>query len=267
MRISTKLILFFCGVVALFALLAVLLMAETRSVSTGYDALLATEVRQAEAARIVQVNFKKQVQEWKDILLRGQTPEDLARYTRQFHEEESRVRSGAAALATSVADAECRELLDQFLAAHKTLGDRYQSAYDAYVAGGFDFRSADRMVRGQDRAPTDLFDEVVTRLNDEVAASVTAQQHAVARARGLALTVSGGLLAGLGLAGFATVRTILGRLARLKAVSDRLAQADIDGLSVDISGPDEIGQFGESMKGVHAALEELSRLASAAGQA
>lgn len=267
MRISTKLILFFCGVVTLFVLLAVALLAQTRAVSAGYDGLLARQVRQAEEARVIQVSFKKQVQEWKDILLRGRAPDDLARYTRQFHDEEADVSRGAAALAAGMQDAESRDLLNQFVAAHKTLDEKYQAAYDAYVASGFDFKIADKMVLGQDRAPTDLFDQVVRRLNDDVVASVAAQEHAVERARDLALALSGGLLAGLGLVGFVTVRTILTRLGRLKAVSDRLAKADIEGLSVDISGPDEIGQFGESMKGVHAAIEELTRLAAASGRA
>jgi len=267
MKISTKLIVFFCGVVALFVLLALALLAQTRTVSAGYDALLSRQVRQSEDARVIQVSFKKQVQEWKDILLRGHTADDLAKYTKQFHDEETSVRAGAEALAADMQDAECRDLLNQFVAAHKTMGEKYQAAYDAYVGSGFDFKAADKMVRGQDRAPTNLFDQVVKRLNDDVVASVAAQERAVARARTLALGLSGGLLAGLGLVGFVTVRTILSRLGRLKAVSDRLARADIEGLSVDISGPDEIGQFGESMKGVHAAIEELTKLASATGQA
>jgi methyl-accepting chemotaxis protein-1 (serine sensor receptor) len=267
MKISTKLIMFFCGVVTLFVLLAVALLAQTRTVSAGYDALLARQVRQAEEARVIQVGFKKQVQEWKDILLRGHTPDDLARYTKQFHDEEADVRSGAQALAAGMQDAGSRDLLEQFVAAHKAMGEKYQAAYDAFVASGFDFKVADKMVRGQDRAPTNLFDQVVKRLNDDVVASVAAQERAVERARDLALALSGGLLAGLGLVGFVTVRTILQRLGRLKAVSDRLANADIEGLSVDISGPDEIGQFGDSMKGVHAAIEELTKLASAGGQA
>lgn len=264
MNISTKLILFFCGVVALFVLLASALLAQTRTVSGGYAALLSQQVRQAEMARVVQVTFKKQVQEWKDILLRGQTPADLDKYTRQFHDEEARVRSGAADLVAVVHDAACRELLNQFLAAHTSMGVKYQAAYDAYVGSNFDFKVADHMVRGQDRAPTDLFDQVVKQLNDDVAASVAAQERAVARSRNLALILSGGLLGGLGLVGLATVRNILQRLGRLKAVSDRLAAADVEGLAVDISGPDEIGQFGESMKGVHAAIEELSKLAATA---
>lgn len=264
MNISTKLILFFCGVVTLFVLLASALLAQTRTVASGYDALLSQQVAQAEKARVIQVSFKKQVQEWKDILLRGHTPADLEKYTRQFHDQESKVRSGAVELAGTVHDGVCRELLDQFVVAHKTLSDQYQAAYDAYVGNNFDFKAADKIVRGKDRPPTDLFDQVVKQLNDDVAASVAAQERAVARSRNLALILSGGLLAGLGLVGLVTVRNILKRLGRLKAVSDRLAAADIEGLAVDISGPDEIGQFGESMKGVHAAIEELSKLAAAA---
>jgi methyl-accepting chemotaxis protein len=267
MKISTKLILFFCGVVTLFVLLALALLAQTRTVSAGYDALLSRQVRQAEQARVIQVTFKKQVQEWKDILLRGHTPADLTKYTGQFHADEAQVRSGAQALAADVQDAGSRGLLGQFVTAHTVMSEKYQAAYDAYVGSNFDFKVADKMVRGQDRAPTDLFDQVVKRLNDDVAASVAAQGRAVSHARNLALALSGGLLAGLGLVGFVTVRTILKRLGRLKAVSDRLARADIEGLSVDISGPDEIGQFGESMKGVHAAIEELTKLAAASGQA
>ena len=267
MKISSKLILFFCGVVTLFVMLAFALLAQTRTVAAGYDALLSRQVHQAEAARVIQVGFKKQVQEWKDILLRGYTPADLEKYTRQFHEQETEVRDGATALAADVEDPASRELLSQFLGAHKTMGEKYQAAYDAYVGSNFDSRLADKMVRGQDRAPTDLFDAVVKRLNDDVTASVAAQARAVGHARNLALGLSGGLLLGLGLVGFMTVTNILRRLGRLKAVSDRLAKADIEGLSVDISGPDEIGQFGDSMKGVHAAIEELTRLASAPGQA
>lgn len=205
MRIPTGLVVFFCALVALIVLQTLSLLAQIRGVSAGYDALLAGEVREAQAARVVQVDFRKQLQEWQAILLRGHTPEDLRKYTRKLYDEESQVRSGAAALVTRVADAECRELLDQFLSAHKTLGDSYRAAYQAYVGGGFDFKVADRMVRGQDRAPSELLEQVVARLNDDVATSVAAQQRAVARARSLALTLSGALLAGLGLAGLVAV--------------------------------------------------------------
>lgn len=99
MRIATKLVMFFAGVVVRFVLLAAVLLQQLRTVADGYRELLRGQVRQMEAARVVQVDFKKQVQEWKDIFLRGQSPEDLAKYTQQFHSQETQVRQGAKNLA------------------------------------------------------------------------------------------------------------------------------------------------------------------------
>jgi methyl-accepting chemotaxis protein len=46
-------------------------------------------------------------------------------------------------------------------------------------------------------------------------------------------------------------------IAKLTRVSEKLAQGDIDGLQIDVSGNDEIGKFGESFKGVLAAFHLL----------
>lgn len=257
MKISTKLALFYVSVLAVFVLLSVGLVSVLRSVTSGYDAVLRAPVHQIEEARVVQVNFKKQVQEWKDVLLRGHDPKDLDTYSTQFHDQEQRVRTGAAALLDQVNDPEAARLLEQFLAAHQALSQKYQQAYEAYVTGHADFKAADRIVRGQDRAPTDLFDKVVARLQTVVQDSIQSQTEAARRARNRALALAAALLAAIGMAGFILVRDIVGRLSRLRAVSDRLALADISGLTIDINGNDEIAAFGKSMKGVHAAIEEL----------
>lgn len=262
MKISTKLSLFYVAVLAVFCVLALSLAAVLHTVSAGYNALLETPVRQMDQARVVQVDFKKQVQEWKDILLRGHDPEDLANYTRQFHEKEVQVRDGANLLAGQVQDPEARKLLEQFLEAHAALSQKYQLAYNAYVSGNADFKAADKIVRGQDRAPTDLFDGVVERLDALVKESVRAQTSAALRARNVSLGIAGGLLVMFGLIGVFLILDITGRIARLKAVSDRLAQADISGLTIDVSGSDEIAAFGRSLIGVHAAIEELLRMPS-----
>ena len=90
-----------------------------------------------------------------------------------------------------------------------------------------------------------------------------AQQAASRRNLVVALSFSAILLFMLGLVGFVTVRSIVKRLAKLHAVSSKLAVADVEGLAIDISGRDEIGEFGESMRGVHAAIEELLHAAQA----
>ena len=257
MKIATKLQLLFVGIVALFILSGGVLIAQMKSLSDGYDAVLASPVRDMDQARVIQVNFKKEVQEWKDVLLRGHTPKDLATYTQHFHDKEAAVLNGARALSTSVHDEQARQLLLQFVSADETMSAKYQQAYDVYVAGHADYKAADKLVRGQDRAPTDLFDKVVQRLEARVQSTIAAQQQSARRNQSLALGFSGGLLFLLGLLGYLTVRSIVKRLGNLHAVSSRLARADVEGLSIDITGKDEIGEFGESMAGVHAAIQEL----------
>jgi len=46
-------------------------------------------------------------------------------------------------------------------------------------------------------------------------------------------------------------------LQKLTAVSEKLSAGEIEGLEIDVSGSDEIGQFGESFKGVLAAFKFL----------
>lgn len=262
MKISTKLSMFYAAVILVFCLLGGALTAVLHSVSSGYDALLDTQVREIDQARVIQVDFKKQVQEWKDILLRGQNPADLTNYTKQFHDMEMQVNEGANRLAARVEDPEAKQLLEQFLTADGDLDKKYEAAYQAYVAGNADFKAADKMVRGQDRAPTDLFDKVVARLDTVVGESVKAQSRAAANGLRLALGIAAVLLLTVGVVGIFVIRDVVNRLARLKAVSDRLAVADITGLSIDISGHDEIATFAGSMKGVLAAIEELLRATS-----
>ena len=94
-RIATKLH-FIIGMSLAFSLGAIgFLLYELGHVAAAYEGGLAGQVRAQDQARVVQVDFKKQVQEWKDVLLRGHTPEDLAKYTKQFHEKETAVRNGA----------------------------------------------------------------------------------------------------------------------------------------------------------------------------
>jgi methyl-accepting chemotaxis protein len=257
MKISTKLTLFYVAVLAVFCVLAVSLAMLLHSVSIGYDTLLNTHLPQIDRARVIQVNFKKQVQEWKDVLLRGHDPDDLLNYTTQFHAMEEKVHRGASELSLQVQDPEAKQLLDEFVEDHLALDEKYELAYQVYLAGNADFKAADKIVRGQDRAPTDLFDKVVERLAALVQDSVNAQTETARRGRNLAIGISGGSVLLIGLVGFFLVRDIVNRLALLKDVSDRLSRADISGLAIDVSGHDEIAEFGKSLTGVHAAIEEL----------
>jgi methyl-accepting chemotaxis protein len=258
MKISLKLSLFLAGVVVLFVALADSLIGQTRALVGSYDELVQTTLKQSDLARVTQVTFKKQVQEWKDILLRGHNAEDLAKYTRQFHDAEIRVRDNAVALSHQVKDATAIRLLTEFIVRHEVLGRKYQEAYETYVGSGFDFKAADRIVRGMDRPPTDLFDRLVERLTSEANQSVKAQQAVAARKQLLAIVVAGVFLTLLVVGSFVVVSNVSSRLGCLKSISDKLARGDLAGLAIEVGGKDEVAEFGRSLKGVHAAIAELA---------
>ena len=163
------------------ALLATVLLVQLRQVTTTYDTLLTTEVRSALQAREMQVAFKKQVQEWKNILLRGVDPQDLATYTRQFRDESARVEELGAALRATATDPVVRTDIETFTTAHADLNRNYDAALAAFVAAGAqDPRVPDLAVRGQDQPPTDVLEGVVARLEATVADRVAAQGAGVA---------------------------------------------------------------------------------------
>ena len=110
-----------------------------------------------------QVHFKKQVQEWKNILLRGHEPKLYDKYLEQFYQEEKTTRDSIEALLPLLeSDAELKRTTEAFHQAHQELGRQYREALDSYRKVTTDpHMFVDKLVRGIDRKPADLLDEVV----------------------------------------------------------------------------------------------------------
>ena len=81
-----------------------------RSIETYEDKVIALHM-DAESILTTQVAFKKQVQEWKDTLLRGDDPARLEKYWAGFKKEEQNVRSSIEMLRASATDPNLRKLL------------------------------------------------------------------------------------------------------------------------------------------------------------
>ena len=82
----------------------------------------------------VEINFKKQVQEWKDTLLRGKKPEALDKHWASFQKKEGEVRDAADQMSRSIAEPEAAQLMAEFLSAHKKMGGRL-SAWTPGIQG------------------------------------------------------------------------------------------------------------------------------------
>jgi len=127
----------------------------------------ATEMLGAvDQVRSAQVNFKEQVQEWKDVLLRGGNPKDYAQYWAAFENEEKTVNADL-----TEARAKLEKLqfgtapLDKFEESHAALDAAYRAAIQQYRPGDpASVTAVDAQVRGIDRAPTELLDRYVATL-------------------------------------------------------------------------------------------------------
>ena len=123
------------------------------------DEVSRTTVGNERAVREMALLFKQQVQEWKDVLLRGKDPAMLEKYWSAFSAKEAAVRQDGNKLIETIADPKAKDLVGQFLKAHAEMGQAYRRGLQAYKDGAGDSAGADALVKGIDRAPTELLEK------------------------------------------------------------------------------------------------------------
>ena len=179
--ILTGLVAFLFVVNALLALFALYVSNEKQLASVK---ALGDIMDGLEDARSAQVHFKKQVQEWKNILLRGQKKEDFEKHKQAFFKEESAVDQQLEKLKTFTEKLKIdASAVEKVLEAHQELGKRYRAALQKYSGENpSTIFLVDSEVRGIDRAPTDAMDQIVANIrNQEVRIASSAQMEAKAQ--------------------------------------------------------------------------------------
>jgi methyl-accepting chemotaxis protein-1 (serine sensor receptor) len=144
---------------------------QVRSAQT--TAMFASAV---DTARVAQVDFKKQVQEWKDLLLRGADTASFTKYHDAFVEQNNTVNADLAALKEQMTQLGIdTKGVDTAIATHAELGTQYLAAIQHYDS--HDEKSVhvvDSMVAGIDRAPTAAIDNLVATMKRD---AMTASRH------------------------------------------------------------------------------------------
>ncbi|MCG6863097.1 MAG: response regulator [Chromatiaceae bacterium] len=197
-----------------------------------------------------QVHFKKQVQEWKNVLIRGQDPRLFDKYLGQFEAEEANTREAIGRLLPLLAQNDAaRETTEKFLSAHLALGSQYRSALGFYEPENANPSLAvDIRVRGIDREPTDLIDEVVAaalahknRVLEQIDASTRGVEIRILVLMGSVMTGAVMLLIWL------VDRTIGRPIATATAIAKRVSAGDFS-TPIHVTGADENAQMLAAMK-------------------
>ncbi|MDH5216799.1 MAG: methyl-accepting chemotaxis protein [Gammaproteobacteria bacterium] len=119
-----------------------------------------------EVAHLVS-DFKKQVQEWKNVLIRGADDKQRNKYWKKFEKLETNIQNQANTLLPKIHEAEIRDILQQFIAAHQLLGTQYRNGLKEYTAAGYNTQTGDRAVKGIDREPTKLLEKLQAMIDQE----------------------------------------------------------------------------------------------------
>lgn len=119
-------------------------------------------------ARLSQVHFKIQVQEWKNILLRGNDPKSFDKYYSQFSEEHKIVQSYISNIKHEMKKQGMDiSLADTLLKDHEELYSRYNNALKSYDKNNPEsYNIVDNLVKGMDRAPTENMDKLVSSIKE-----------------------------------------------------------------------------------------------------
>ncbi|MEW6514903.1 MAG: methyl-accepting chemotaxis protein [Pseudomonadota bacterium] len=202
------------------------------------------------------VAFKTQVQEWKNILIRGNRQEDFDKYLKQFGNEEAKVQE---LLAKSVKDMRARGEDDKFIAdiealakEHQALGIKYREALKLFDGADREAgRKVDQAVKGVDRATATGMDTLVAKFEADEVAHLRHQKEQLNEdflaSRNMLIGIVLFVALAASIAVFRIVHGIRGSLDAMKHGVEEIPKTWDLRLRVPISGNDEIAQTGRSI--------------------
>ena len=190
------------------------------------------------------LEFKVQVQEWKNVLLRGKQPDQRKRYWSQFEAQEAKVQRILADLLVLTAEEPAlASQIERLRNEHRNLGDAYRKGLEAFIAAGSDPFAGDAAVTGIDRDTSAHLSELVKQLGENAQLRSNGIRDDAERTAllGAAFMVVAGILVallGLWLVNrqiIEPIRTLIEHIARLSQgkFADR----------VDASRADELGRL------------------------
>jgi methyl-accepting chemotaxis protein-1 (serine sensor receptor) len=258
MKLFKKIPLAVGGAGALMFLAAALGLWAQWNLQQRYEHQVLAATRQSSEAQALLGSFKTQVQEWKNVLIRGKDAQALEAAWTRFQKEESNVQARARQLADAISPGEMRDQLESFINSHQKAGEAYRRGLESYKSSDFDPTFGDQAVKGVDRAPSELLNAVAARALSQ-ADALSEDANADAR-RALLLTLSGLLVVmvmGLGMAWW-TARQLKQMLG---ADPEQIEQAVRSIAAGDLAS--ELGGPGAAPDGVMAALRDMQRKLSA----
>src|SRR5450830_641975 len=228
-------------------------LADSNQRSADAMARLVAMSQAIDTARSAQVEFKIQVQEWKNILIRGNDPAQLDKYSQAFVKGGESTRAELQKLAALLDKLKLSTpLVDEAIKTQNELVARYMEALKKFDAANADSTHVgDNLVKGMDREPTKKIDDIVAYIGAEsrrlsesmVQENASAHRHAML-AMGVTLLIT--LVVGV-VTVVSLIKSITVPLHAAVDVAQTVAGGDLSS-EVRINSADEIGDLLAALK-------------------
>jgi methyl-accepting chemotaxis protein len=156
------------GSLALILLTALACFSFLSKGMQDYRGLLEGPLKESSLIDLANLEFKTQVQEWKNVLLRGGDNAQRDKYWSQFEAQERKVQDTLGQLSRLASnDPALQRKIDNLRSEHQNLGSQYRAGRDAFIAAGADATAGDNAVSGIDRNTTRQMDALADELHKQ----------------------------------------------------------------------------------------------------
>jgi methyl-accepting chemotaxis protein len=256
MKLSLKLPLAFTAALLLLFAAALFGIQRLNQALDTYQTTVAHKFEQERTISGVLNDFKVQVQEWKNVLLRGKDSAQLQRYWAAFEKKEKDINTNATALLNALPTGEARDKVQKFIQAHERMGSAYRKGFDAFKAADHDPHVGDKAVQGMDREPAQLLDQagdLIAKESSQVAQDAAANAQ---RSTTVSLVVML-VVCAVGIAGaVAFSRTVVNPLDNAVRVSQAVASGDLT-VATAVQGKDEIAMLLNALYAMQGSLSQV----------
>jgi methyl-accepting chemotaxis protein len=236
---------------------------QARSDIESFDRVIKVDLDNERRIQVMLSNFKTQVQEWKNTLIRGHDDSNRTKYWGRFQQVENRIQKEGEDLIDSLNNEESKRLIQKFLLEHQIMGQAYRKGFSAFENSGYDHIAGDNAVKGIDRAPTKLLTSAAELIAEEASReSAVVSETAYSQNFLMLIIVMLAIIAYIILSIVLVNRAVVLPSRQLIKIIANISKGRLSD-EITITRRDELGQLADASRELQSFLKNLAQQLSA----